>query len=616
MLRLIAATYLGASALLLAGTTLADGTNPPSFLADAGNNITVPIGTPVVLDGSGSLIFDPEELDRRVPVVGTGGGNGCILLKDPSSSQSLIFNGGATIDAPGCEIHVASQANQAAIINNGINVTFDRTCVASSSIINNYGDFPGLETSCTTADDPFAGTLPPPPSTTCQNWHGNYNGGTVNLTPGVYCGWHNFNSGPDVNFAPGVYVIKNGGWNVNGGSWSGEGVTFYFDDSSKIQFNSSVQATLSAPTDGDYKGIVMYEREGIWQSQFIFNASSNFSIDGLIYLPSRNTIFNSGANWQSSAVTMVLNKLTVNSANLAFTPGPRAFDTGNGSADTGGDSSRDPLFSWEIVERPNDSVAALNDEEAIRPEFTPDVDGDYVIELRFGLDDQIATDVITVSTQNAPPQADAGADRRYELGETVRLDGSSSRDADGDTLAWRWEIVDSPSNSIAELSDLNAPRPLFEPDVPGAYQFELQVSDNGLIWSDADSVHLVENGVAAPGITVSPVIAAADETVLLDAGGTVTQGEMVSEHWVATEGPATVGPEPVEDRVALTVSEGDSLLQLTVQGTNGLIGATSSLVSTGNLPPSAQVRASGTDLDYRLDGSGSTDLNGDALTYS
>ena len=66
-----------------------------------------------------------------------------------------------------------------------------------------------------------------------------------------------------MNFKPGVYVIKGGGWNVNGGSWTGSGVTFYFADTSHIQFNSGISATLSAPTSGTYSGLLFYEPDGL-----------------------------------------------------------------------------------------------------------------------------------------------------------------------------------------------------------------------------------------------------------------------------------------------------------------------------------------------------------------
>jgi Flp pilus assembly protein TadG len=44
----------------------------------------------------------------------------CILVLDPSGTQSLLVNSGAELRAPDCEVHVKSTAQPAAIFNSGI----------------------------------------------------------------------------------------------------------------------------------------------------------------------------------------------------------------------------------------------------------------------------------------------------------------------------------------------------------------------------------------------------------------------------------------------------------------------------------------------------------------
>ena len=142
----------------------------------------------------------------------------------------------------------------------------------------------------------------------------------MTLSPGVYCGWFNFNSSPTVTLQPGLYVIESGGWNVNGGSWTGSGVTFYFADSSKIQFNSGMNMTLSAPTTGTYAGILFYEKESLSESQFIFNDSLSESLTGLMYLPSRDITFNSTSNVTAPAMTVIANSAIFNKLNWNLSP--------------------------------------------------------------------------------------------------------------------------------------------------------------------------------------------------------------------------------------------------------------------------------------------------------
>jgi Flp pilus assembly protein TadG len=246
------------------------------------------------------------------------GSSVCMLLLDQSASPGLLLNSGASISAPNCEVDVKSTGNPAATFNSGTTLSASKICVQGSSVTNNGGTHPNLATGCATVSNPFVGKLPAPPSTTCSGTYahgGTINGGTVNFSPGVYCGSLNFNGTTNVNFAPGVYVISGGGWNVDGGVWKGTGVTFYFADTSKIQFNSGMNVSLSAPTSGTYSGILFYEKDGLSLSQFVFDDSVGESLNGLIYLPSRQLTFNSNANLSSQQVTLVADTATFDTMN-------------------------------------------------------------------------------------------------------------------------------------------------------------------------------------------------------------------------------------------------------------------------------------------------------------
>jgi hypothetical protein len=159
-----------------------------------------------------------------------------------------------------------------------------------------------------------------PSTSSCTYSNLNFNGGTVTLKPGVYCGWINFNSNPKVTFEAGTYVIRDGGWNVNGGTWTGTGVTFYFADTSKIQFNSAVAANITAPTSGTYKDLVMYEKSGLARSQLPFNDSNDFNLQGIIYLPSRDVTFNGGSKLTNKKMTIVVNTLILNQTKWDLKP--------------------------------------------------------------------------------------------------------------------------------------------------------------------------------------------------------------------------------------------------------------------------------------------------------
>jgi hypothetical protein len=259
------------------------------------------------------------------------GGSVCILVLDTGLiGQALLVNSGAQIDARDCEIHVRSTAVPAAIFNSGSKLDTKKICIKGALIIDNGGTHPNVATSCAAEADPFAGAFPEPSSSSCTYSNGNYSGGTVTLNPGVYCGWFNFNNGPTVNFNPGVYVIKGGGWNVNAGTWTGSGVTFFFADQSKIQFNSAVAATLSAPTSGTYKNVVMFEKDGLARSQFVFNDARGMNLDGIVYLPSRDVTFNAGSGLMSKEMTLVVNTLILDQTNWKFYTSEHNIGAGSG----------------------------------------------------------------------------------------------------------------------------------------------------------------------------------------------------------------------------------------------------------------------------------------------
>jgi Flp pilus assembly protein TadG len=252
--------------------------------------------------------------------IGTKSGGACVIALSSSANQSLLVNSGADVVAPECEVHVRSTANPAAIFNAGTKLDTKRICIAGSKIIDNGGSHPNLEKSCAAQSDPYAGVFPEPYSSSCTYSHGNYNGGSVTLNPGVYCGWFNFNGAPTVTFNPGTYILKSGGWNVNGGTWTGHGVTFYFADKSKIQFNSAVAATLSAPSSGTYRGLVIFEKAGLGKSQMVFNDAKGMNLEGIVYLPSRDVTFNGGSQLTSKSMMLVTNTLLLNQTKWKLKP--------------------------------------------------------------------------------------------------------------------------------------------------------------------------------------------------------------------------------------------------------------------------------------------------------
>jgi hypothetical protein len=307
-------------------------TGQPSFVTNGDSSFTGRVSASVPVNFL--TLVGIKTIPVRVTATARPGGSStaCILVRDRTASQALLMNTGADIEAPNCEVHVASTGYPAAIFNVQTTLSSAKTCIVGTSITDNGGTHPKLATGCKVATDPFAGNLPTPSTSVCNYNNGNYNGGSYTMSPGVYCGWFNFNGTNNLTFSPGVYVIKGGGWNVNGGTWTGDGVTFYFADTSKIQFNSGVKATLSAPASGTYAGILMYEPTGLPLSQFVLDDSKGHVLNGLIYLPSRQMTLNSGANITTDQVTVVVDTLIVNNATWYVSPPATKTIAGSGAS--------------------------------------------------------------------------------------------------------------------------------------------------------------------------------------------------------------------------------------------------------------------------------------------
>jgi len=174
--------------------------------------------------------------------------------------------------------------------------------------------------------DPLA-YLPAPPNANapCGTNNGNvYNGsqsavqvallaGNVTFNPGVYCGGISITAAllSNVTFNPGTYILRNGpvyllgipipiatasGFTVTVplvSSIVGNGVTFYNEgDAGSFSFSANslpLQLSnfqLSAPTSGDYGGILFYQAHGITNTgTFLISLLKGSSMDGVIYMP-------------------------------------------------------------------------------------------------------------------------------------------------------------------------------------------------------------------------------------------------------------------------------------------------------------------------------------------
>ncbi|MDX5407305.1 MAG: PKD domain-containing protein [Chromatiaceae bacterium] len=107
---------------------------------------------------------------------------------------------------------------------------------------------------------------------------------------------------------------------------------------------------------------------------------------------------------------------------------------------------------------------------------------------------------VTVKPVNNPPVADAGSDLSVNLGEVVNLDGSASSDPEGDSLTYKWTLLNGPETGITFNDSVTTS---FTPRQVGNYEISLVVSDGALSSTEAVVLVTVVQPNKAPYANIS-----------------------------------------------------------------------------------------------------------------
>jgi hypothetical protein len=102
---------------------------------------------------------------------------------------------------------------------------------------------------------------------------------------------------------------------------------------------------------------------------------------------------------------------------------------------------------------------------------------------------------------NRAPTAAASGPARVAVGATVTLDGSASRDPDGDALSYRWSISAQPAGAGAALDDATRQSPRFVATRAGSYTLSLVVSD-GVLSSAAAVLTVLAEADSSGALTI------------------------------------------------------------------------------------------------------------------
>jgi hypothetical protein len=282
------------------------------------------------------------------------------------------------------------------------------------------------------------------------------------------------------------------------------------------------------------------------------------------------------------------------------------------------DYNNDALtYSWLQTSGP---AVTLSSSSVLSPTFQPAERATYTFQLTVndGKGGQ-ASDSVNVVVANRPPVANAGTDQTaVQVGQPVQLNGSASNDPDGDTLTYAWVRLSGPP---ATLTGANSATPGFTPASKGTYTFQLTVND-GKGGTSTDTVVIsAANRTPTASAAANPSTADVGASVQLTATASDLDGDTLSYTWQQTG-----GPQP------LTISNGNAASASVVPTAKGVYsftvtvadseGASIVAVATFSVRNRAPLASAGPDQQInvnqatQLNGSGSSDPDGDAITYA
>jgi len=387
--------------------------------------------------------------------------------------------------------------------------------------------------------------------------------------------------------------------------------------------NAGSNTTLTLPTNSiALDGSASYDPDGSIAAYYwvqISGPSSSAIADPAAIKTTANNLVQGNYEFQlqvrDDAGTIGLSSvfITVNPAPVSVSPAPPANNQApvsnagsnstltlptnsvalDGSASYDADGS---IVAYYWVQISGPSSYAIADPTAMRTTVSNLVQGNYEFQLQvkdngglIGLSSVFITVINPAAVNigsNQAPVSNAGSNSTLTLPtNSIALDGSASYDPDGIIAAYYWVQISGPSSYT--IADPTAVRTTVSNLVPGSYEFQLQVRDNG-----------GTIGLSSVFITVLPAAAdnqapisyaGADVTltlpansVSLDAGASFDpDGSIAAYYWVQISGPspAAIADPAAAQTTANNLAQGVYVFQLQVRDNMGVIGYSSKTVT-------------------------------------
>lgn len=287
----------------------------------AGNTSYIEVSITRTLDTILSQVFYSFNPTTTARAVATSGGttNACMLSLNTTAQKAIEISGNGAISATGCILASNSSDSSSIEITGSASVTTDSLSTVGDYLVSGAAALNTTSTPTAGApsiNDPYSDLAVPSYAGCDQSGYKVNPSGNVTISPFSSTTPYVFCNGLDIkgtlNLDPGTYVVDGGTFNLNAGAvLTGTDVTFILtssttSDYAKYTMNGNASVNISAPTTGDYAGILMYsDRDGPDQDN-VLNGNATTTFNGALYFPSSKLTFQGNASTGSTGCTQLI----------------------------------------------------------------------------------------------------------------------------------------------------------------------------------------------------------------------------------------------------------------------------------------------------------------------
>jgi Flp pilus assembly protein TadG len=254
---------------------------------------SVPMDFVRVIGSSSSMSVNARSTATVAPT--SPGAQYCLVALNLTAQPSVQVsgNGSISITAPSCVMQVNSNASNSVDLSGNATVATTDNCIHGGVKTNGNSTIaPPPDAVCKTLPDPFV-NYPKPTIGSCYRTNYTYSSSDPPVPGQVYCGGMSFSGNVSVTFPAGTYYIKDGAVTESGGTFTGNGVTFYLTgQNAGFQMSGKANWHLVAPTTGPFAGFVIFldpnGPSGTPASSSQLSGKSELYFEGVVYLPQQS----------------------------------------------------------------------------------------------------------------------------------------------------------------------------------------------------------------------------------------------------------------------------------------------------------------------------------------